>query len=148
MSVWNAIRLIIGLQQKNKQNVHSAQHGITCVACHDSHGFDKLSSVNSGTLDRCGGCHIDSMSFRTFQKRQPHYPCPKGRASCTNCHMPFIGKTGGEFSIRSHTFSVIPPRETVKYGIPNSCQNGKCHGNKSIEWAIREFDKFYSAPRQ
>ena len=28
-------------------------------------------------------------------------------------------------------------------GIPNSCQNGGCHLDKSVEWAIKEFELFY-----
>ena len=57
--------------------------------------------------------------------------------------MPKIIKTGGKFSLRSHAFRIIPPEATIKYGMPNSCQNGSCHADKSTKWAIDAYSKFY-----
>ncbi|MEA1914259.1 MAG: ammonia-forming cytochrome c nitrite reductase subunit c552, partial [Campylobacterota bacterium] len=72
-----------------------------------------------------------------------HYPCPTNKVTCADCHMPRVVKTGGKYSLRSHAFKIIPPEATLKHEIPNSCQNGACHADKSVEWAIEEFEKFY-----
>ena len=72
-----------------------------------------------------------------------HYPCPKEEVTCADCHMPRIVKTGGKFSLRSHAFKIIPPEATEKYGMPSSCQNGGCHSDKTVEWAKKEYHKFY-----
>ncbi|MCW8888920.1 MAG: hypothetical protein OQK25_07650, partial [Gammaproteobacteria bacterium] len=58
-------------------------------------------------------------------------------------HMPKIVKTGGFLSLRSHAFKIIPPSETAKSGMPNSCQNGGCHDNKSVDWALDAFNQHY-----
>ena len=57
--------------------------------------------------------------------------------------MPKIVKTGGKFSLRSHAFKIIPPEATQKYGMPNSCQNGSCHQDRSIQWVTDAYKKFY-----
>ena len=44
----------------------------------------------------------------------------------------------------SFAFKIIPPEATIKYGMPNSCQNGSCHTDKSTQWAIDEYEKFYN----
>jgi len=131
-------------KEGQKPNLKTAKYGVTCVACHDPHGFDKkLSLMQKGTFV-CGGCHIDSMSFKAQSSgRKSHYPCPPSSVSCADCHMPYIVTTGGDFTLRSHAFKVINPKDSKEYGLPNSCQNGGCHQDKSIEWAIEEFNEFY-----
>ena len=83
------------------------------------------------------------MSIKTAEKGKPHYPCPQTQVTCADCHMPRIVKTGGFFSLRSHAFRIIPPTATRESGMPNSCQNGGCHEDKPLEWAIEEFNKYY-----
>ncbi|MFQ5454682.1 MAG: multiheme c-type cytochrome [Nitrospirota bacterium] len=127
----------------NKPDLDSAKFGVTCISCHDPHGLDKVQTFKRDGTYICGGCHIDSMSIKTFQKGRSHYPCPPGKVTCADCHMPYIVKTGGGFTIRSHAFKIVTPLETQKFKIPNSCQNGNCHTNRSLSWAIREFNKYY-----
>ena len=121
-----------------KPTIESAKLGITCVTCHEPHGIDKNIRSKSSVDAKCAQCHIFDIKQKT-----KHYPCPSSKASCIGCHMPLIGKSGGAYTIRSHAFHIVPPEATKKYGMPSSCQNGACHKDKSVEWAIKAYQDFY-----
>ncbi len=125
-------------KEGKKPTIESAKLGITCVTCHEPHGIDTKIRSKRSVDARCAECHI----FGEKTDKQ-HYPCPTSKASCVGCHMPLIGKTGGEYTIRSHAFKIVPPEATQKYGMPSSCQNGSCHQEQTLEWAIGEYEKFY-----
>ena len=121
----------------------NAQDDITCVVCHDPHSVEDKKIKAS---DKCVVCHTENT--KTFKENDKHYPCPKDQVTCADCHMPKIVATGGKFSLRSHAFKIIPPEATKKYGMPNSCQNGSCHTDKSTQWAVDEYAKFYKNKRK
>lgn len=128
--------------------VKTAEQGLTCAVCHEPHGLDRaFNGVNISPAKRCGTCHVDSMSIKAAARGQKHYPGPPSSKSCPDCHMPYIVKSGGAFPIRSHAFKIVPPVATKDYGVPNSCQNGGCHDDNSLDWAIAEFEKFYGSGR-
>ncbi len=112
---------------------------ITCVACHEPHGHDKERPGFGDGTTVCGGCHVKSMAVSD----ESHFPCPIGAVSCADCHMPLIIKTGGFFSFRSHAFRIVPPQTSQGIKMPNSCQNGGCHEDRSLEWTIHSFNDFY-----
>ncbi len=118
--------------------IDNAQDDITCVVCHNSH---TVGEKEKKATSMCIECH--TKDTKTLKEYDKHYPCPTSKVTCVDCHMPKIVKTGGTFSLRSHAFKIIPPEATVKYGMPNSCQNGSCHTDKSTQWAIDEYIKFY-----
>jgi len=126
-----------------RPDLDHVRFGITCITCHEPHGHDKKSPTFGDGSTVCAQCHIASMGKISGEKGRPHIPCPATAVSCADCHMPKVVKTGGFFSLRSHAFKVIPPAETLKTGTPNSCQNGGCHDNKSIEWALDAFKTHY-----
>ena len=134
--------------EDKKPSLNTARYGVTCVACHDPHGRDKIPRFKLDATALCGACHVDSMSFKTARLGRPHYPCPPSTVKCADCHMPYIVKTGGFYSIRSHAFQIVRPEATELYGMPNSCQNGACHTGESIEWAKEEYTKFYGADKE
>ncbi|MCK5110386.1 MAG: cytochrome C [Arcobacteraceae bacterium] len=118
--------------------INNAQDDITCVVCHNPH---KVGDKKTKASDMCVECH--TKDTKTMKEQKKHYPCSTKKITCADCHMPRIVKTGGKFSLRSHAFKIIPPEATIKYGMPNSCQNGSCHQDKSTQWAIDEYKKFY-----
>ena len=132
--------------EDKKPDVKSARYGVTCVACHDPHGRDRSGRFKRDGRNICGGCHIDSMSVVSAGKGKRHYPCPQTAVECADCHMPFVVTSGGSYSIRGHAFKIIKPSDTELYGTPNSCQNGSCHTDRTIEWAVAEYDSYYPAP--
>jgi len=71
-------------------------------------------------------------------------PCPENaEVQCEQCHMPLTVMNGGGYTLHSHRAGIIPPDETRKSGVPNSCANGGCHEDKSIDWLQAAFDKNY-----
>ncbi len=127
-----------------RPNLESAKLGITCVACHEPHGLDRKLGTGLPGPHRCGECHIDSLTASTADEGKPHYPCPATKVQCADCHMPRIVKSGGVFSIRSHAFRIVPPTATREDpGMPNSCQNGGCHKDRSLDWAVQAFREYY-----
>ena len=118
--------------------IQNAKDSITCVVCHNPH---KAGDKKTKAADKCIECH--TKDTKTMKEDKKHQPCPTDKAGCADCHMPKIVQTGGKFSLRSHAFKIIPPEATIKYGMPNSCQNGSCHADKTTQWAINEFEKFY-----
>lgn len=131
------------LAKENKPTLETAKLGITCVVCHNPHTLGEGKYDKNKASSGCGNCHIANLSYETSKTGLAHYPCPTNEVSCADCHMPKIVKTGGKFSLRSHAFKIIPPEATEKYGMPNSCQNGSCHQDKSLQWAKIEYKKFY-----
>ncbi|EDZ62670.1 Tetratricopeptide TPR_2 (possibly involved in Mn /Fe reduction) [Sulfurimonas gotlandica GD1] len=133
-------------KKDEKPTLKTAKHGLTCVTCHEPHGIDRNIKGNAGP-NKCGECHLNTyatLDHKNNNKRaEIHFPCPVDKVSCADCHMPRIVKTGGDFTIRSHAFRIIPPSASIKYEMPNSCQNSGCHADKSHEEMSRIFHKSY-----
>jgi formate-dependent nitrite reductase cytochrome c552 subunit len=70
----------------------------------------------------------------TLAAHTKHLPDSTG-SSCIECHMPRTGKHTGKSptTVRTHVFRFIYPRESMQYGVNNSCNN--CHQDKSLEWS-------------
>lgn len=129
-------------KEGSKPTLDTARYGVTCVSCHEPHGLDKQAHDETG--NKCGNCHLANLASRSGAAAQkPHSPCPAGKASCADCHMPRTVKTGGFYSLRSHAFRIVPPQASLQEEMPNSCQNGGCHKDKPLAWAIGAFDKYY-----
>ena len=122
-----------------KPTLATAKSGITCVVCHNPH---TVGNTKEKASEQCIECHTEET--KTMKNNPKHYPCPEEEVTCADCHMPRIVTTGGKFSLRSHAFKIIPPEATEKYGMPSSCQNSGCHSNKTVEWAKKEYHKFYA----
>ena len=122
-----------------KPDLKSARFGVTCVACHEPHGRDKNRPGFGDGAAVCGACHVQTMA----NKERRHTPCPTGQVGCADCHMPLIVKSGGFLSLRSHAFRIIPPEASKGSKMPNSCQNGDCHAERDLEWAIAAYEDFY-----
>ncbi len=134
-------------KEEEKPSVEEAKLGITCIVCHDPHALQADGKKRTPATS-CNECHLKSMTKKAAITQKDHIPCDSTKVTCADCHMPRIVKTGGKFSLRSHAFKIIPPEATKKYGMPNSCQNGSCHQDKSNEWAIEEFHKYYDGYKQ
>lgn len=126
-------------KEGEKPTLETAKLGLTCITCHEPHGIDRQIRSQASLDKKCTECHANNLP-----PKEEHFPCPTSEASCVGCHMPFIIKSGGDFSIRSHAFKIIPPEATQKYDMPSSCQNGSCHQDKSLQWAKAAFDSFYT----
>lgn len=127
----------------HKSTVHTAKYGITCVACHNPHKMMQDGTSARTFNEPCITCHIADNTFCSEQIDHDHFPCPKEKVECVDCHMPYVVKSGGWYSIRGHAFIIMSPLESEQADTPNSCQNGGCHQDRSLQWIQQEYRKFY-----
>lgn len=127
----------------DKPTMQTAKYGITCVACHDAHKIPGQGGSARKRNEPCITCHISKNSNCTKQTDLTHFPCPQEEVECVDCHMPYVVKSGGWYSIRGHAFIIISPLDNKQPAMPNSCQNGGCHQDRSLQWAQQEYRAFY-----
>jgi len=119
--------------------------GMQCTDCHNPHGSRHRSMTIKSADDNalCMMCHAPGkqagLEYRTISDHTHHPPTSPG-SRCVECHMPKTGKNAVAGESRDHTFKFISPADTIKYGVPNSC-NG-CHADKTPEWALSELEKW------
>lgn len=103
---------------------------LDCMTCHDSHG----NGVEPGELKEGGGsglcqtCHTD-MVGAAFTAHTGGGSMTEAVMDCNDCHMPYTAKSINPYDIRSHTFRIIPPANSLEpsyLGMPNSCTSS-CH---------------------
>jgi predicted CXXCH cytochrome family protein len=113
------------------------RHGITCSSCHDVHGTANYAQLRKPAEQICLDCHGPSSPngprTATLEEHTHHKDGSPG-SECVACHMPAIETEGvpGAF-VHAHTFRVVSPSMTDKYGIPNPCSS--CHKDKTTAWA-------------
>jgi predicted CXXCH cytochrome family protein len=119
--------------------------GMQCIDCHNSHGslHRSMTTKSAETNALCLTCHAPGKSagldYKILSEHTHHVPTSLG-SRCIECHMPKTGKNSVEGESRNHTFNFISPADTIKYGVPNSC-NG-CHADKTPQWAVSEIEKW------
>ena len=118
----------------------------TCITCHDPHQVRiSLDPRYKDTDGLCLQCHKQFRIRRVISLHTHHSVDGKG-SRCVECHMLLLTaktiKLLQNAEIRDHTISSPIPEYTIKYNIPNSCNN-VCHTDKSAEWVIQWMDKWY-----
>ena len=113
------------------------RHGITCSSCHDVHGSANYGQLRKPANQICLDCHGASSPngpHTASLEEHSHHKDGSPGSECVSCHMPAIQSEGvpGAF-VHAHTFRVVSPVMTDKYGIPNPCTS--CHKDKSTAWA-------------
>jgi tetratricopeptide (TPR) repeat protein len=111
--------------------------GVTCSDCHDPHSL----SLGFTPDMACNKCHLPSH----FASTKHHFHKEGSpESSCASCHMPKT--TYMVVDPRSdHSIRIPRPDLTLKIGVPNACN--QCHQDKSVEWAVQEFEKWYGPQR-
>ncbi len=130
-------------ENAQKPTIRTAKYGITCAACHNSHKMMQNGTSARKFNEPCIACHITTNAFCSEQTDPDHFPCPKDKVECVDCHMPYVVKCGGWYSIRGHAFIIMSPMESEQTGSPNSCQNGDCHQDRPLQWIQQEYRTFY-----
>jgi len=120
-------------------------NGVQCSDCHDMHSM----ALHKKGNDLCTQCHragdYDSQSHH-FHKREY-----KGKPSegylCVKCHMPGRVYMGIDYR-PDHSLRIPRPDLTPKIGTPNSCSTSGCHNDKSNEWVLESYTKWYGVSRK
>lgn len=120
-------------------------NGVQCSDCHDMHSL----ALHKKGNDLCLQCHragdYDTESHH-FHKREY-----KGKPSegylCVKCHMPGTIYMGIDYR-PDHSLRIPRPDLTPKIGTPNSCSTSGCHDDKSNEWVLESYTKWYGVSRK
>ncbi|MFK5894605.1 MAG: multiheme c-type cytochrome [Pseudomonadota bacterium] len=124
--------------QSDSYQLEDVQYGITCAVCHNTHGDLDKSRLT------CSSCHREGASHHNPDDNDKHVACPQeAGVQCQQCHMPLTVMNGGDYTLHSHRAGIIPPSDTRKFGVPNSCANGGCHDDRDIEWLDTAYKQHY-----
>lgn len=127
---------------------------IKCNDCHDVHNGNRLFDGNA----LCYQCHTQDYYGNYnhhFHKLpgEPGIPVQQENktiavgegAQCINCHMPAQYYMGIDFR-NDHSIRIPDPNLSKKIGTPNACN--QCHTDKSINWSIQYYNKWYGEKRR
>lgn len=114
-----------------QSRMHAA--GVTCSDCHDPH----TQRLRAPGNDVCAQCH-DAVQYDATA----HHRHAAGSAGslCADCHMPRATYMVVD-PRRDHSLRVPRPDETVRYGVPNACN--QCHADRTPEWAAAAVRGWY-----
>jgi predicted CXXCH cytochrome family protein len=106
--------------------------GATCTTCHrDPHEPDVDRNPQLRQNELCLGCHASLAPDPAAHTR--HRADSRG-SSCVECHMPET-VVSLKSRMRDHAIGVPVPENTVRFGIPNACN--QCHTDRDARWAAR-----------
>ncbi len=121
----------------------------TCVSCHDGHSSENDSLLlvpkeRSNVL--CLNCHQEKYGGTKLTEHTFHLPDSPG-SRCYECHM---GETLERLMMhrKDHSLDNPIPENTIRYGIPNACNQARCHGDRTPEWAAKTIDEWYGEKRK
>ncbi|BHH85894.1 tetratricopeptide repeat protein [Desulforhopalus sp. 52FAK] len=121
------------------------KNGVKCSDCHDPHSIKTHAEKN----ELCLQCHRkDEYDTETHHFHKEMY---KGKPSdghlCVKCHMPGRYYMGVDYR-PDHSLRIPRPDLSEKLATPNSCSATDCHGDKTIEWVVESYNKWYGTKRK
>jgi Tfp pilus assembly protein PilF len=97
----------------------------------------------------CGQCH----RLDTYDSADHHFHKkvvdgkPSDGALCVSCHMPEQPYMVIDWRA-DHSLRVPRPDLTRSIGTPNACGRAGCHADKSLDWQIAEYEKWYGRAKK
>ncbi len=116
---------------------------INCLTCHSMHEGDIKGQIKAEnrTDKPCLACHQQYEMPANLTLHTKHAAESEG-SRCYNCHMPRV--VYGVMAIHpTHDITVPNPQLTATQAVPNACN--QCHLDRSVNWAIAESKKLWSA---
>ena len=115
-------------------------NNVRCSDCHDVHSIRRRKPGN----EICLQCHradtYDTPAHHFHKKEVDGKPSPG--ALCERCHMPGRFYMVNDWRL-DHSLRVPRPDLSRELGTPNACNAAGCHADKSVEWAVQAFTKWY-----
>jgi len=122
-----------------QHSAHAAE-GVTCISCHTTHttGSSTRYQTRLPGNQLCLNCHTQNTSAMGVHSIHDFN-------NCIGCHMAKIVKSAESGDLHDHSFKVIPPADTLKFGglnkQPNSCNRCHYHSEHAPEALQRVLDK-------
>lgn len=121
------------------------QHGVRCSDCHDIHSLKPHKEKNQ-LCTQCHRAEIYDSEKHHFHK-QVHNGKPSEGYLCVKCHMSGRHYMGIDYR-PDHSLRIPRPDLSAELGTPNACSAKGCHADKSLEWNIDHFTKWYGNSRK
>ena len=121
------------------------RNDVRCADCHDVHSLKLRFEGN----DLCGQCH----RLDTYDSPDHHFHkkivdgAPSNAALCISCHMPQQPYMVVDWRA-DHSLRVPRPDLTRSIGTPNACAQAGCHADKSLDWQVTEYEKWYGRAKK
>ncbi len=139
-----------------QSKMYTKEREVQCNDCHNVHSGKLLFGTNYNKL--CLQCHTADV----YDTPDHHFHKTEGMSGdavisesgvkfdvgsgtlCINCHMHGQYYMGVDYR-RDHSFRVPRPDLSIKYGVPNACN--QCHADKSNQWAENYITKWHGESR-
>jgi len=139
-----------------QSKMYSKGREVQCNDCHNVHSGKLLFGTDYNKL--CLQCHTADV----YDTPDHHFHKAKGMPGeavisdsgvkfdvgsgtlCINCHMHGQYYMGVDYR-RDHSFRVPRPDLSMKYGVPNACN--QCHADKSNQWAENYITQWHGESR-
>jgi predicted CXXCH cytochrome family protein len=113
-------------------------NNVRCTDCHNPHTL-KLKFEGNKLCLQCHKPDLYNVPDHHFHEMDTE------SAECISCHMPGKNYMVNDFR-RDHSFRVPRPDQSVKYGVPNACN--QCHADKGAKWAASAIDRWFGPNRK
>jgi tetratricopeptide (TPR) repeat protein len=121
------------------------KNGVKCSDCHDVHSLKHHVSGN-GLCLQCHRKDVYDTKAHHFHKKV-YQGRPSDGARCIKCHMP-----ESPYMViddrADHSLRIPRPDLSKAIGAPNACNQKGCHADKSVDWSIEAFTKWYGKARK
>jgi tetratricopeptide (TPR) repeat protein len=121
------------------------KNDVRCSDCHDAHGLKPVKDGNA----LCTQCHQGDV-YDSYDHHF-HKTVFEGRPSdghlCVKCHMPERPYMIVDWRA-DHSLRIPRPDLTRAIGVPNSCAQTGCHGDKSLGWIEERYEIWYGKARK
>jgi tetratricopeptide (TPR) repeat protein len=113
---------------------------VRCSDCHDVHSLELKFEGNALCL-QCHRADAYDTPEHHFHKKVVDGKASDG-ALCVKCHMPeqpymVIDERA------DHSLRIPRPDLSRALGTPNACSQGGCHADKSLQWSVDAYTKWY-----
>ena len=121
------------------------KNDVRCSDCHDVHSLELIKEGN----ELCSQCHEEEVydSYDHHFHKKEHEGRPSDGHLCVKCHMPERPYMVVDWRA-DHSLRVPRPDLSIERGVPNACGQAKCHDDKSVEWSIEHYQKWYGLARK
>ncbi len=118
---------------------------IRCSDCHDVHSL-KLKAEGNALCLQCHRADAYDTKEHHFHKITVDGKASDG-ALCIKCHMPeqpymVIDERA------DHSLRIPRPDLSQTLGSPNACSQGGCHADKSLQWSLDAYTKWYGQAKK